>query len=102
MTLPATRSGLGALFEPRSVALIGASAEATSISARPLRLLRQHGFRGAIYPVNPKYDQLQGLTVYPSIGAVPEAVDLAPVVGPAGGVPSVLGGWGARGGGGAL
>jgi acyl-CoA synthetase (NDP forming) len=83
-------NGLKRLFEPRSVALIGASADATSISARPLRLLRQHGFAGAIYPVNPKYQELQGLAVYPSIGAVPEPVDLALVVVPAPVVPRVL------------
>src|SRR5215467_4484474 len=90
MTSPATRPGLSALFEPRSVALIGASADAQSISARPLRLLRQHGFAGAIYPINPKYTQLQGLPVYPSIGEVPEPVDLALVVVPARVVPGVL------------
>ena len=52
MGLPATHDvvhTLSALFEPRSVALIGASADPQSISARPLRLLRQHGFAGAIY-----------------------------------------------------
>jgi acyl-CoA synthetase (NDP forming) len=90
MTSPAARSGLSVLFEPRTVALIGASADAQSISARPLRLLRQHGFAGAIYPINPKYTELQGLPVYPSIGEVPEPVDLALVVVPARVVPGVL------------
>ena len=51
-------SELSALFAPRSVALIGASADPQSISARPLRLLRQHGFGGALYLVNPKYAEL--------------------------------------------
>src|SRR5438874_9355649 len=91
MTVPETmRSVLGALFEPRSVALIGASSDASSISARPLRLLRQHGFAGSVYPVNPKYTELQGLRVYPSVGAVPERVDLALVVVPAAVVLGVL------------
>jgi len=44
-------SELSALFAPRSVALIDASADPQSISARPLRLLRQHGFGGALYLV---------------------------------------------------
>ena len=83
-------SDLGALFEPRSVALIGASADAQSISARPLRLLRAHGFGGAIYPVNPKYAELGGLRVYPSIGAVPGRVDLALIAVPAAVVEGVL------------
>ena len=83
---------LRALFAPRSVALIGASADPQSISARPLRMLRQHGFGGTLYPVNPKYAdaQLEGLKVYPSIAAVPEAVDLALIAVPANVVTPVL------------
>jgi len=90
MTSSAAGTNLSALFEPRSVALIGASADPQSISARPLRLMLQHGFAGRLYPVNPKYTALQGLRVYPSIGAVPQPVDLALVVVPAPGVPGVL------------
>src|ERR1700737_4544933 len=86
----AATSTLSALFEPRSVALIGASADPQSISARPLRLLLQHGYTGGLYPVNPKYATLQGLRVYPSIGAVPEYVDLALVIVPAPVVVQVL------------
>ena len=86
----AAATDLRVLFEPRSVALIGASADPLSISARPLRLLRQHAYAGSLYPVNPKYDELLGLRVYPSIGAVPEAVDLALVVVPAPAVAGVL------------
>jgi acyl-CoA synthetase (NDP forming) len=72
------------------VALIGASADPSSISARPLRLLRQHGYAGGLYPVNPKYQELSGLKVYPSIRDVPETVDLALVVVPAPAVAGVL------------
>ena len=90
MAISAAGTDLRVLFEPRSVALIGASADPSSISARPLRLLRQHGYQGALYPVNPKYTELAGLQVYPSIGAVPGAVDLALVVVPAPAVAGVL------------
>src|SRR5216683_169829 len=90
MALFAAATDLRVLFEPRSVALIGASADPLSISARPLRLLRQHAYAGGLYPVNPKYDELLGLRVYPSIGAVPAAVDLALVVVPAQAVAGVL------------
>ena len=90
MSTSRAASDLRALFEPRSVALIGASADPQSISARPLRLLRQHGYAGALYPVNPRYDELQGLRVYPTIGDVPAPVDLALVVVPAPAVPEVL------------
>ena len=84
------RSGLRALFAPRSVALIGASADPISISARPLRLLRQHGFAGDVYPVNPKYTELEGLRVYASIAEVPTQVDLALIAVPASSVARVL------------
>jgi acyl-CoA synthetase (NDP forming) len=90
MGISAAATDLRVLFEPRSVAVIGASADPSSISARPLRLLRQHGYAGGLYPVNPKYADLGGLRVYPSIGAVPEAVDLALVVVPAPVVARVL------------
>jgi acyl-CoA synthetase (NDP forming) len=92
MPAMAVREGtdLRALFEPRSVALIGASADPRSISARPLRLLQQHGYAGGLYPVNPKYDELLGLRVYPTIASVPTAVDLALVVVPAPVVGRVL------------
>ena len=84
------RSGLRALFAPRSVALIGASADPISISARPLRLLRQHGFAGDLYPVNPKYTELEGLRVYSAIAEVPTQVDLALIAVPASSVARVL------------
>ena len=89
MAISAAATDLRVLFEPRSVALIGASADPSSISGRPLRLLRQHRYQGAVYPVNPKYQELAGLQVYPSIGAVPQAVDLALVVVPAQAVAGV-------------
>jgi acyl-CoA synthetase (NDP forming) len=74
---------LGRFFQPRSIALIGASGDPLSISARPLRMLGQHGFGGRLYPVNPKYTELLGRRAYPSIGAVPDKVDLALVAVPA-------------------
>jgi acetate---CoA ligase (ADP-forming) len=81
---------LGVFFNPRSIAVVGASADPLSISARPLRMLTQHGFPGRLYPVNPRHAELLGLRVYPSIRAVPEVVDLALVAVPAPVVGGVL------------
>jgi acyl-CoA synthetase (NDP forming) len=81
---------LGSLFAPASIALIGASADALSISARPLRMLAQHGYPGRLYPVNPRHSTLHGRTVFASIADVPERVDLALVAVPAAVVPRVL------------
>jgi len=45
-----------ALFAPRSIALIGASGDATKNTSRPQRFLRKHGFTGAVFPINPGRD----------------------------------------------
>src|SRR5262245_39347572 len=81
---------LGSFFNPRSVAIVGASSDGASISGRPLRLLIQHGFDGGVYPINPRHEELYGRQVYRTIGDVPAPVDLAVVVVPARVVPSVL------------
>ncbi len=63
-------------FSPRSIAIIGASGNFGSISGKPLRYLKEHGYQGKIFPVNPKYEELGGYKCYGSILDVPEAVDL--------------------------
>ena len=73
------RSGLDALFNPRSVAIVGASEDPTRIGGRPLRHLREFGFRGEIRPVNPRRDRVQGMPAWPDIAAVPGTVDVAVV-----------------------
>jgi acyl-CoA synthetase (NDP forming) len=65
------------LFNPRSIAIIGASDDPTRIGGLPIRFLRQHRFAGKIFPVNPKYAEISGLPCFPSLAAVPEPVDLA-------------------------
>jgi acetate---CoA ligase (ADP-forming) len=81
---------LRSFLQPRAIAVIGASGDPQSISARPLRMLAQHGYAGDLFPVNPKYAELQGRRAYASIGAVPGPVDLALVAVPAPAVPSTL------------
>ncbi|UPK01047.1 acetate--CoA ligase family protein [Bradyrhizobium sp. 170] len=69
--------GLDALMAPRSIAIIGASQDATKIGGRPVDLLRRYGYAGRIYPVNPKASVVQGLQAYASLDELPEAPDLA-------------------------
>ena len=71
------RSELGALLTPRSVAVIGASEDLTKFGGRIFKLLVQHGFGGAIYPINPKREELLGLRAYPSIADTPTPPDMA-------------------------
>ena len=78
------RSGLDALFNPRSVAIIGASDDPVRIGGRPLRYLKESGFEGAIWPVNPRRDRVQGIEARPNVGEVPGEIDVAVVAVPAG------------------
>lgn len=68
------------LLRPRSVAVIGASADAKKTSGRPVAYLRKHGFSGHIMPVNPKVEQIDGLPCYPDIASLPEVPDVAVVL----------------------
>lgn len=68
---------LKALIDPETVALVGASDNPAKLTARPQNFLRQHGFRGRVYPVNPVRETVQGVTAYPSVSAIPEPVDHA-------------------------
>jgi len=71
------RTDLQRLFSPRSIAIIGASAELGTISGQPLKFLVQRGYPGRLYPVNPKYPEILGRTCYPSVDALPEVPDVA-------------------------
>src|SRR4030088_1862027 len=74
---------LDAFFAPDSIALIGASRDLEKIPGRLLSLLRKNEFPGKIYPVNPNYVDIDGLTCYPSIADVGQPIDLAVVIIPA-------------------
>src|SRR5262245_58603066 len=65
------------MLEPRSVAVVGASVKPGSLGASMMSELRRGGFDGAVYPVNPGYEAVDGHRCYASIGEVPEPVDLA-------------------------
>lgn len=68
---------LEALFNPSSVAIIGASPDEKKIGGRPLSYLQRYGFKGEIYPINPKYESINQLKAYATIQEVPNAVDVA-------------------------
>lgn len=78
----ATVASLRPFFQPRVVAVVGASRDPRSVGFRLLDALRASGFTGRIYPVNPHASELAGLRVYPSVRAIPEPVDLAVIVVP--------------------
>ncbi|WP_213454359.1 acetate--CoA ligase family protein [Rhizomonospora bruguierae] len=69
-------SGLDALLRPHSIAVIGASDDPSRVGGMPIAFLREVGFAGEVYPVNPHRETVQGLAAYPSIDQVPTEVDL--------------------------
>ena len=88
--LQSERHALDTVFRPSSVAVIGATPRAGSVGHTVLANLAAGGFRGAIYPVNPKYKEIEGRACFPSIGTIPLRVDLAVVVTPAITVPGII------------
>ena len=91
--LPVRR--FGERFPPKSIAIVGVSQK--SAMGAPgftgmvfLRVLREAGFAGRLYPINPKLSEIDGLKVYASVTEVPEPLDLAIIAVPATGVPKVL------------
>src|ERR1700761_421828 len=76
-------AGLTPLLAPRSVAVLGASSDATRIGGRPIAYMQAQGFAGTLYPVNPNRAEIMGLKAYPSVAALPEAPDVAIVAVPA-------------------
>lgn len=79
-----------ALFEPRSIAVVGASAQAVSGGNRFIRNLKAFGYAGPIYPVHPTATHIEGLPAIPSLEALPEPVDYAYVATAAQRVPEVI------------
>ncbi len=71
------------LFHPRGIAIIGASADLTRIGGHPLRALQKAGYKGGIFPVNPRYPEIVGLTCYPNCTAIKAPCDVAIVAVPA-------------------
>lgn len=80
---------LDAFFNPKSIAVIGASREPWKVGHRVFRNLVEAGFQGRLYPINPGAEELLGFRCYKSVKDVPEDIDLAVIVVPAKIVPLV-------------
>ncbi|MBN1688603.1 MAG: acetate--CoA ligase family protein [Candidatus Omnitrophica bacterium] len=81
---------LNALFEPESIAVIGASRRKEAVGFAILHNLIAAGYKGKIYPVNPKVDELEGMRCYHSVDEIPAAFDLAVIIIPSSVVPEML------------
>ncbi len=63
------------LLYPKSIAVVGATTNLLRVGARIIDNTKRVGFKGNIYPINPKYEEVLGFKCYPSLGAIPGEVD---------------------------
>jgi acetate---CoA ligase (ADP-forming) len=78
------------LFHPEAIAIIGASADLTRIGGHPIKALKNAGFKGPLFPVNPKYPELHGLKCFPDAASIGQPCDLAIIAVPAPAVASAV------------
>lgn len=76
-------SAMKKLFEPRSIAIIGASTNPNKVGYKIVNNIVQVGYKGKVYPINPKADEICGLKVYSSLDDISEQIDMATIVLPA-------------------
>lgn len=74
---------LAPLFDPKVIAIIGASDNIHKFGGRPIRFMKEAGYAGTIYPINPRGGMIQGLQAYTDIREVPDTVDMCVVTVPA-------------------
>lgn len=86
----AAAASMARLFEPRSVAVIGASRERGKIGAEILHNILAAGFRGSIFPINPSASEIEGIRCYARLADVPGPVDLAVISVPAAAVAAAI------------
>ncbi len=79
----ASASGLDAVFNPKTVAVLGASSRPDSVGRAVFKNILDGGIKGIIYPVNPKTKSICGVRAYPSLQDIPDEVDLGVVIVPA-------------------
>ena len=83
-------TALDAIFNPRSVAVIGASDNPGKLGSHVMKSLTQGRYPGKIYPVNPGKDEILGIKTYPSLSQVPDTVHLSIIALPAEQVPKII------------
>ncbi|VVD66119.1 bifunctional acetate--CoA ligase family protein/GNAT family N-acetyltransferase [Pandoraea fibrosis] len=92
-----TTRNLSQMFQPKSVAVIGASNRERRVGTTVLQNVIDGGFQGDIYPVNPKYSALANLRCYRDVADLPQAPDLAVICTPPATVPDLIRELGERG-----
>lgn len=92
-----TRSPLHSLLAPTGIAIVGASADPTKRGYKAMVGLIKDGYRGTVYPVNPKAEKILGIKAWPSVTEIPGTPELALLCTPAASVPALIDQCGRRG-----
>ena len=71
--------GMGCFFNPKSIAIVGASTDMLKLNSKPLAALLKKKYSGKLYPINPRYDEIEGVKCYSSILEVSEDIDMVVV-----------------------
>ena len=88
---------LSTLFNPHSIAIVGATQDTRRAGGQPLHSLTHLGYAGKVYAVNPRYAEIEGRPCYASVDALPEHCDLAVIAVPATEVPNTIEACGRKG-----
>jgi acyl-CoA synthetase (NDP forming) len=80
---PSAAAPLRAMFEPETVAVLGASRSPTKFGHHLVKILCDHGFAGEVFPINPAADEVAGARCYPDLASLPRRIDLACIALPA-------------------
>lgn len=83
-------SDLDRIFDPKSIAVIGASDKEGSVGYALMKNLTELGYEGKVYPINIRKSEILGLKAYPTVDQIPEIVDLALIATPAKTVPHIV------------
>jgi acetyltransferase len=81
---------LNSIFKPQRIALIGVPSDPNTVGGLTLRNLVSGGFRGVVYPVNPKHEAVMGIPCYPNVKSLPKTPDLAVITTNARVVPQII------------
>ncbi|MBM3344630.1 MAG: CoA-binding protein, partial [Betaproteobacteria bacterium] len=85
------------LFNPRGVAVVGATEDTIRAGGQALEAITTHGYQGGVFPVNPNYDTMAGRRCYKSLADIDQPCDVAVVAIPAKHVPGIIEQCGAKG-----
>ena len=85
-----TTKSIDSIFKAQSLAVVGASADSQKFGFMTMNSLLNGGYRGRLYPINPKAKEIMGLKAYPSVSEVPDEIDCVVIIVPAKFVAGIL------------